>query len=112
EVLDAGVIGQHERDDRLETAAPALLLEQVRDGGGARGFAGGGLLDGGGEGGGAVVVQQVEEPTDLHDTRIAVRGPLGEERVERGDDLPQALPCGDRPGGGLGLDQRGEMGGV
>ena len=41
-----------------------------------------------------------------------MRGPLREERVERRHGLAQAPACGDRPRGGLGLDQRGQMGGV
>ncbi len=83
EVLDARVIGQHERDDGFEPALAALLLEQVGDGRGARRLAGRRLVDRGGQRGGAVVVQQIEEASDLPDPGVAVRGPLGEERVER-----------------------------
>ena len=88
ELVHPRVCGEHERHGGAEAATAALLLEQVGDGAGTRGLVGEGLVDGGGEGGRAVVVEQREEPPQLRHARIAVRGPLGEEAIERRHGLP------------------------
>lgn len=88
EVVDAGMGRQEERDGGPEAAPPALLLEQVRDGAGAGRLVGERLGHGGGQGGRPVVVEEGEEPPQLRHARIAMRGPLGEEAIERRHRLP------------------------
>lgn len=81
------VRGEHEWHGGPEAAASALLLEQVRDGARTGGLVRAGLVDGGGQGGCAVIVEQGDEASELAHAGIAVRGPLGEDAIERGDGL-------------------------
>lgn len=112
EVLDPGVIREHEGHDGLQTATPALLVQEVGDGAGTGGLVRARLFHGGGERGRAVVVEQIEESPELGDAGIAVSRPLIEEAVETRDGVSEAVARGEGAGGGFGGDQCGDMGGV
>lgn len=112
EVLHAGVIGEDERHDGPEPAAPPLLVEEMGDGAGAGRLAGQRGVDGRGQGRRAMLVEQVAEPAELRDAAIAVGRPLREEPVQRGDGLSQPLSGGDWAGGALLGGQCGDMGGI
>ena len=103
------MIGQRDRDRRLQPALPPSGFEDVRDGAGAEGVALERAVDGGAEFLRAVVVEQREEPSDVDAERFAPRRQALEQRGDRRDRQAQPVARTRRIRLARGGDEAGDM---
>jgi hypothetical protein len=109
QVADAGIGGEHEVDEGGQVAGPALLVEEVGDGGGADGHAAQSLGQGGVEQGRADLIEQAEQVGGLAGERVPADGEGLEEGGGLGTGLPEAIAPAEVVGAPLRGGERGEV---
>jgi hypothetical protein len=110
QVADARIGGEHEVDEGRQVARPALLVEEVGDGGRTDGAPAQGLGEGGGERGGADLIEEAEQVGRLAGERMPADGEGFQEGGGLRTRLPEAIAPAEIVGSAFRGGQRGEVG--